>query len=90
MRLINPLYFIVSLCIGILIVYIFSNQPKVIMKYPTPFNIENTIYKDNNDVCYKYESKTVSCENKDITNLELQHGEESMFLKIKNIVSLNS
>ena len=64
MKFINPLYFIISLCIGLGIVYIFSNQPKIIMKYPTPFNIENTIYKDNNDVCYKYESKEVSCEKK--------------------------
>lgn len=70
-------YFLISLFIGILCVYLFSIQPQVIMKYPTPNNLD-TIYKDKNDVCYKYNSKEVKCSigTKDI---EIQHNDENTF-----------
>lgn len=44
-----------------MIVYITTSPPKIIIKYPTPFNAETTIYKDKADNCYKYESKKAEC-----------------------------
>jgi hypothetical protein len=59
---INCKYFFISLCVGICLVYIFSNQPEVILKYPTPETENDLIYQDKNDVCYKYKSKEVKCD----------------------------
>lgn len=59
---IDGYYFFISLCIGIFFVYIISYQPEVIIKFPTPDS--NTIYKDKNDICYKYDSREVKCDMK--------------------------
>ena len=56
---IDGYYFMISLCIGIFFVYILSYQPQIIIRFPTPDN--NLIYKDKNDMCYKYDSKEVEC-----------------------------
>ena len=41
---------LISIIIGIFIMYIFSPKPQIILKYPN----EKNIYIDNNNVCYKY------------------------------------
>lgn len=57
---INLYYFLISFCIGILVVY--STQPKsqIVYKFPSPSNL-NTKYRDNADNCYKYEYEEVKC-----------------------------
>ena len=52
----NPITFIISLLIGIIIAYFMSPPPKFILRNPTfgSNNIDDTIYNDNNAVCYKY------------------------------------
>lgn len=42
--------FLLSIVVGIFIMYIYSPKPEVILKYPN----EKNIYIDNNNVCYKY------------------------------------
>lgn len=54
-------YFLFSLFIGILITYIVTPEPEIIIKYPTPDNIKNFIFKDNTDNCYKFISNNVKC-----------------------------
>ena len=56
-----PLYFFISLFIGFLIVYSSTPPPKVIIKYPTPENVNTLVYKDSSDNCFKYEVKEVQC-----------------------------
>jgi len=34
----------------------------MMMKYPHPTNVDGRTYKDKNDVCYRYTSKEVSCD----------------------------
>jgi hypothetical protein len=58
---IDPLYFLIALCIGLLYTYITAPQPQVIIKYPTPFNAGKITYVDQNHVCYKYQMKRVNC-----------------------------
>jgi hypothetical protein len=41
---------LISIIIGICIMYIFAPKPEVILKMPNDKNI----YIDNNNVCYKY------------------------------------
>jgi len=55
------LYFVLGLFIGFMMVYILAPPPKVIIKHPTPKNINKTTYVDGNNVCYRYKKVKVSC-----------------------------
>lgn len=57
----NIYYFVISLTVGLLFAYLFTPQPEVIIKYPTPENAGKVVYKDVSDVCYKYKANEVSC-----------------------------
>jgi hypothetical protein len=56
----NPYVFILSFCIGIFIVYLSDPPKKIIIQHPRP-NDDKTIYRDNNDNCYKYKTIEVKC-----------------------------
>ena len=56
-----PIYFFVSLLIGFFIVYVTSPDPDIVIKHPNPDNIDNLTYIDDNDVCYKYSKKKITC-----------------------------
>ena len=70
-----PLYFFISFCVGMFLVYISTPKPRIIIKYPTPQNAGKIIYKDNSGVCYKYLAKEVKCprNTKEIKMLDIQH-----------------
>ena len=53
---INIELLIISIMLGIGIIYIYSPKPEVIIKYPN----EKNIYIDNNNVCYKYKKNYLS------------------------------
>jgi len=62
--------FLISLAIGLLIVYIFNPTPTVIYVYPTPDNIDKLQYKDNANNCYEFSSKEVKCpDDKSLINI---------------------
>jgi hypothetical protein len=44
---------LISILIGVAIIYIFAPKPEIILKLPN----ESNIYIDNNNVCYKYYKK---------------------------------
>lgn len=73
--IINCKYFFISLCLGLFFVYIFSKQPEIILKYPTPETENNLIYQDKNDICYKYKSKEVKC-GENSKNIDLQENND--------------
>ena len=56
-----PIYFLIFLCIGFLIVYSLSPKSKVVVKSPTLENVGKILYRDDNDICYKYEKIIVPC-----------------------------
>ena len=58
---IDPLIFLISLCIGLFYTYIITPTPEIIIKYPTPFNAGKITYVDKNNVCYKYRVQKVNC-----------------------------
>lgn len=60
-------YFIISLAVGLLFVYLSSPKPTVIFVYPTPDNIETIEYKDKADTCFKFDASQVACTNKAMT-----------------------
>jgi hypothetical protein len=58
---IDPLYFLIALTVGLIFTYLTAPQPQMVIKYPTPFNAGKVTYVDQNDVCYKYQMKKVTC-----------------------------
>lgn len=64
----KPIYFFISLCIGLFLNYIFTPRPEIIYKYPTPQNVHATIYQDMTDNCYKYKAKEVQCTKDSVDN----------------------
>lgn len=54
-------FFILSLAVGLFYVYVSTPPPKIIHVYPTPENINNILYKDKVDNCYKFNYKEVKC-----------------------------
>lgn len=53
--------FIISLAIGLFIVYIQSPDLNTIYVYPNPDNENKILYKDKTETCYKMKSKEVKC-----------------------------
>jgi len=47
---INIELLLISIIIGVGLIYIFSPKPEIILKMPS----ESNIYIDTNNVCYKY------------------------------------
>ena len=60
----NIFAFIFAFSIGILFVYLSAPKPRLIIKYPTPYNADKIVYKNENDICYKYKVSEVKCTDK--------------------------
>lgn len=58
---IQPLYFFIAFAVGLLLCYVTNPKPEVIVKFPSPYNAGQIIYKDKADSCYKYQASKVSC-----------------------------
>jgi hypothetical protein len=56
-------YFIVSLAVGLLFVYLSVPSPTIIYVYPTPDNVNDIEYKDKSGSCFKFDAEEVSCPN---------------------------
>lgn len=53
--------FIASFAIGMLYVYLSNPPPKVILKFPSPYNAGKVIYHDKSDECFVFDSEKVTC-----------------------------
>ena len=58
---IKPLYFFAAFAAGLLFCYIMAPTPRIVVKFPTPYNADSTVYVDKADTCYKYAAEQVSC-----------------------------
>ena len=59
--------FLIGLSVGIVGLLMWKDKPKVVMKYPHPSNVKNLIYRDANNICYKYKSEEVNCDKNEAT-----------------------
>lgn len=59
---ISPFYFFLSFAAGILVVYVMTPPPEIVLKFPSPYNAGKVVYKDKSDTCYHYEAIAVDCE----------------------------
>lgn len=60
-KYINIPVFLISLSVGILFVYLFQPDLKVIYVYPTPDNLNKIQYKDKAENCFKFEAQEIQC-----------------------------
>lgn len=58
---IKPIYFFVSFAIGLLVVYLITPPPQVVVKFPSPFNAGQVVYKDKADQCFVYRADKSTC-----------------------------
>lgn len=58
----NIYAFFIAFMLGILYIYISSPKPKVIIKYPTPYNAEKIMYQSESGDCYKFKVEEVKCD----------------------------
>ena len=61
MKFLSIPIFIISLAIGLLFVYLFNPEPKVIFVYPTPDNVDQILYKDTNNTCHQFDANETEC-----------------------------
>ena len=54
-----PIYFFIALIVGIIFSVLYTPEPTIIIKYPTPYN--NITYKDDAGICYKYKPNVTTC-----------------------------
>jgi hypothetical protein len=59
--LINLFTFIISFAIGLFFVYILGPDKRTVFVYPTPETVDNVLFQDATDNCFKYESNEVNC-----------------------------
>jgi len=53
--------FLISLAIGLFVVYILGAEETIVYIYPTPKNVHKMLFKDKTDECFKYIYKKVDC-----------------------------
>lgn len=51
---IEPIYFLMSMFITILILYLVGPEPKIVIRYPNITQKLSDVYVDNKGVLYKY------------------------------------
>jgi hypothetical protein len=60
----SPFYFIIAFSVGLFFVYITHPAPEIVLKFPSPTNVDTVTYKDKNGQCYKYKADKVTCDDK--------------------------
>lgn len=70
--------FLFALALGILFAYLRISQPRIVYRYPTPWNAGKITYIDEADVCYKYRVDRVPCpeDRSKISRVPLQYQEK--------------
>lgn len=54
--------FFIAFALGVFYVYISTPKPRIIIKYPTPFNANKVYYQSDDGMCYKYNVEEVKCD----------------------------
>lgn len=61
MRIFNFKAFIISLAIGLFITYTINTNEEEIFVYPTLENINELVYKDKANHCFKFKAEKIEC-----------------------------
>jgi hypothetical protein len=61
LRAIRPLWFFTAFAVGLLLCYIMTPPPEVVVRFPSPFNAGKVLYKDKAQNCFTYNASEVTC-----------------------------
>jgi hypothetical protein len=61
MKYIYISFFLLSFIVGLIYFYFSEPEKQIIYIHPTPDNVEQNIYKDKSNSCYKYTQEEVEC-----------------------------
>ena len=53
--------FLSSFILGLVFVYFWGPESKIIHKYPSPSNYRDILYKDKVDQCYQFKPLAIDC-----------------------------
>jgi len=83
---IDPWVFLISFSIGMMLAYISTPPPRVIIRFPTLENAGKILYKDDAGVCYRYRPQKVECpvDPKDIFSPPIQVVDETAMNEISS------
>ena len=62
----NIYAFFIAFFFGIFYTYVTAPKPRIVIKYPTPYNVNKIIYKNSDDLCYIYKSEQTECDKNSI------------------------
>lgn len=57
----NIFAFVLAFGVGMFYVYMSAPQPKIIVKYPTPYNAGQYTYKDSAGTCFVFQAEKTDC-----------------------------
>ena len=57
----NWVAFLIAFACGITYVYFVVPPPKIVIKYPNPYNVDKVVYQDDTKSCYKYSADKIEC-----------------------------
>ena len=70
----NVYSLVAGFLVGLLLMSVITEDPEIVIKYPTPYNSTGVTYVDNAGQCYQYQSNKVVCpsDNRVISEIPLQ------------------
>ena len=54
--------FVIGLVVGVIAMVVAKPQQNIVYKYPNPKTAKDTVYKDGNGICYRYQANEVNCD----------------------------
>ena len=80
MKFINVPLFLISLAIGVFLIYVVNPRPAIIYVYPNPDNVGKIQYKDKSGMCFGFNTHKVSCpkERRMIREYPIQEGKRKV------------
>jgi len=73
-KYINLKYLLLSFIVGLIAVYLVSEENRIVYIYPTPENVDLMLYRDKANQCFAFEHTEVTCPNNplDIARVPVQ------------------
>lgn len=58
------MWFFLAFGVGLLMCYMFTPPPPVVVKFPSPSNVGKVLYRDADKNCFAYKAENVECTSK--------------------------
>jgi hypothetical protein len=54
-------WLVAAFAVGLLLTFLMQPKPKVVIKFPSPYNAGRVVYRDAENTCFKYRADKVAC-----------------------------